>query len=77
MNITTVGMVYSYLLKIKYSMMNKTDMSVCIYHYLVSFYTKNIVVYPILYENSLYRIGCTTIVCSFYLAIKSVFKVNM
>ena len=40
MNITTVGMVYSYLLKIEYSMMNKADMLVRIYHNLVSFYTK-------------------------------------
>ena len=30
-NVVTVGTVYSYLLKIKYSMMNKTDMSVRIY----------------------------------------------
>ena len=68
-NVVTVGTVYCYLLKINYSMMNKTDMSVRIYHNLVSFYTKNIVVQPIPYKNSLYE--------NFYLAIKSVFKVNM
>ena len=33
------------------------------------FYTKNIVMYPILYKNGLYD--------NFYLAIQSVFKVNM